>query len=204
MIRSRIGFKLGDSPKKSIAVVSPMPGEGKSITAANLAIVMAQAGLRTILVDADLRRSTLHQIFKVDNTVGLADLLTSQKIKPSDCLIKTEVENLRLITSGKRIADTTERLGTRRLSQLMTELKNASDVVIFDSPPELLVADASLLCNQVDGVILVVRAAKSKRRWIQQTILDIEKADANLMGCIVNQPLNNGSFDTYKTYKYAS
>jgi capsular exopolysaccharide synthesis family protein len=165
---------------------------------------MAQAGLKTILVDADLRRSTLHQIFKVENTIGLADLLTSQKIKANDCLVKTDIENLRLITSGKRIAETTERLGTRRLAQLVTELKNASDVVIFDSPPALLVADASLLCNQVDGVILVVRAAKSRRRWIQQIISDMEKADANVMGCIVNQPLNNGSFDTYKTYKYAS
>jgi len=204
MIRSRIGFKFGDSPKKSIAVVSAMPGEGKSITAANLAIVMAQAGLNTILVDADLRRSVVHQIFNVENDTGMADLLTSQKVKVNDCLRKTPIDNLRIITGGKRIPDTTERLGTRRLSQVMTELKNASDVVIFDSPPELLVADTSVLCNRVDGVVLVVRAGKSKRRWIQQTILDLEKANANLMGCIVNQPTNSGSFDTYKAYKYAS
>jgi non-specific protein-tyrosine kinase len=77
-------------------------------------------------------------------------------------------------------------------------------VVIFDSPPELLVADTSLLCNRVDGVVLVIRAGKSKRRWIQQTILDMEKANANLMGCIVNQPLKSGSFDTYQSYNYAS
>ncbi len=204
MIRSKIGFKIGDSPKKAIAVISAMPGEGKSLTAANLAIVMAQAGLKTILVDADLRRSVVHQIFDVENEIGMADLLTSQKIKVNDCLTKTHIDNLRILTSGKRISDTTERLGTRRLSEVVTQLKNNSDVVIFDSPPALLVADTSLLCNQVDGVILVVRAGKSKRRWIQQTILDMEKADANLMGCIVNQPLHNGSFDSYKTYKYAS
>jgi non-specific protein-tyrosine kinase len=204
MIRSRIGFKFGDSPKQSIIVVSAMPGEGKSITAANLAIVMAQAGLNTILVDADLRRSVVHQIFNVENEMGMADLLTSQKVKVNDCLRKTHIDNLRIITGGKRIPDATEQLGARRLSQVMTELKNASDVVIFDSPPELLVADTALLCNRADGVLLVVRAGKSKRRWIQQTILDMEKANANLMGCIVNQNLNNGAFDSYKSYKYAS
>jgi capsular exopolysaccharide synthesis family protein len=204
MIRSRIGFKFGDAPKKAIAVVSAMPGEGKSITAANLAIAMAQAGMKTILVDNDLRRPVIHQLFNVENAAGMADLLISQKIKVKDCLLKTQIDNLQILPSGKRIPDTTERLSTRRLSEVIAQLKDASDVVIFDSPPALLVADTSLLCNQVDGVILVVRAGKSKRRQVKQAISDLERAEANLMGCIVNQPVKNGSFDSYKSYNNAS
>jgi tyrosine-protein kinase len=198
MIRSRIDFKMGDSLKKAIVVVSPMPGEGKSITAANLAIVTAQAGLNTILVDADLRRPSVHQIFGVDNEIGMTDLLRSQKVKVNDCLKKTYVDNLQVITSGKQIPDTTERLATKRLSEVLTELKKVSDVVFFDSAPAMLVADTALLSKQADGVILLIQAGKSKRRLIQQTIWDMEKAKANLMGCIVNQPGKNNTFSMYK------
>lgn len=204
MIISRIDFKMGDSSKKSIAVVSPMPGEGKSLTAANLAIVTAQAGLNTILVDADLRRSSIHQIFGVDNESGMTDLLRSQKVKVNDCLKKTYIDNLQIITSGKLIPDTTERLATKRLSEIVTELKKVSDVVFFDSAPAMLVADTALLSNQVDGVILLIEAGKSKRRWIQQIILDMEKAKANLIGCIVNQPHQNNAFSMYKPYESTS
>jgi succinoglycan biosynthesis transport protein ExoP len=204
MIRSRIDFKMGDSSKKAIVVISPMPGEGKSITAANLAIVTAQAGLNTILVDADLRRPSVHQIFGVDNEIGMTDLLRSQKVKVNDCLKKTYVDNLQIITSGKQIPDTTERLATKRLAEIVTELKKVSDVVFFDSAPAMLVADTALLSKQVDGVILLIQAGKSKRRWIQQTIWDMEKAKANLMGCIVNQPRKNNTFSMYKPYENTS
>jgi succinoglycan biosynthesis transport protein ExoP len=201
MIRSRIDFKLGDSSKKTILVVSPMPREGKSITTANLAIITAQAGLRTILVDTDLRRPSVHELFGVDNEIGMTDLLKSQKVKVNDCLKNTYIDNLQIITSGKQIPDTTERLATKRLSEIVTELKKVSDVVFFDSAPAMLVADTVLLSNQVDGVILLIQAGKSKRRLIKQTIWDMEKAKANLMGCIVNQPHKNNTFAMYRPYE---
>jgi non-specific protein-tyrosine kinase len=201
MIRSRIDFKLGDASKKTILVVSPMPREGKSITTANLAIITAQAGLRTILVDTDLRRPSVHELFDVDNGIGMTDLLKSQKVKVNDCLKETSINNLQIITSGKQIPDTTERLATKRLSEIMAELKKVSDVVFFDSAPAMLVADTVLLSNQVDGVILLIQAGKSKRRLIKQTILDMEKARANLMGCIVNQPRKNNTFAMYRPYE---
>jgi capsular exopolysaccharide synthesis family protein len=204
MIRSRIDFKLGDPSKKTILVVSPMPGEGKSITIANLAIITAQAGLHTILVDADLRRPSVHELFGVDNEIGMTDLLKSQKVKVNDCLKNTYIDNLQIITSGKQIPDTTERLATKRLSEIVTELKKVSDVVFFDSAPAMLVADTVLLSNQVDGVILLIQAGKSKRRLIQQTIWDMEKAKANLMGCIVNQPRKNNTFAMYRPYENSS
>ncbi len=201
MIRSRMDLKLGDSLKKTILVVSPMPGEGKSITTANLAIITAQAGLRTILVDTDLRRPSVHELFDVDNEIGMTDLLKSQKVKVNDCLKKTYIDNLQIITSGKQIPDTTERLATKRLSEIMTELKKVSDVVFFDSAPAMLVADTVLLSNQVDGVVLLIQAGKTKRRLIKQTIWDMEKANANLMGCIVNQPHKNNTFAMYRPYE---
>lgn len=204
MIRSRIDFKMGDRVKKSIVVVSPMPREGKSITTANLAIVTAQAGLNTILVDADLRRPSLHETFGMDNEVGMTDLLRSQKVKVTDCLKKTDIDNLQIITSGKQMPDTTERLASKRLSEVITELRKVSDVVFFDSAPAMLVADTALLSKQADGVILLIQAGKSKRRWIQQTIWDMEKAKANLIGCIVNQPRKNNTFSMYKPYENTS
>ncbi len=146
----------------------------------------------------------MHELFDVDNEIGMTDLLKSQKVKVTDCLKKTYIDNLQIITSGKQIPDTTERLATKRLSEIVTELKKVSDVVFFDSAPAMLVADTVLLSNQVDGVVLLIQAGKSKRRLIKQTIWDMEKAKANLMGCIVNQPHKNNTFAMYRPYENTS
>jgi len=195
IIRSRIRFRSADHLGKSaIMVTSSVPQEGKSVTAANLGIVMAQANYRTVIVDADLRNPVLHKVFNVKREMGLGDLLGSAETKIDDCLKKTWVNNLQVITSGEAVSDPSERLGSTRMSEIIAGLKDTADIVLFDSPPALLFADAVVLSNQVDGVIVVIRAGKTKRSAIRQTLFDLQFARANLLGGVFNYaPQSNTS-----------
>lgn len=184
LIRSRIQFRSADDPIKSLMVTSSMPDEGKSVTAANLAAVFAQANLRTIIVDADLRNPALHQIFSVENEVGLGDMLASPAIKLEDCLKNTSDDNLKILTSGKRLPDPSERLGSQRMAEILMELNQVADIIIFDSPPALAFADTVVLARQVDGVVVTVQAGKSKRDAVKQTLLDLQNAKAKVLGGI--------------------
>ena len=200
IIRSRIQFRSGDIKKKSIMVISSVPQEGNSVTVANLGIVMAQANYKTVVVDANLRHPVLHQIFNVKNEIGLSDMLNSPETQVEDCLKKTWVNNLQLLTSGKPLPDPSERLGSKRMQEILIELKKIADIVIFDSPPSLVFADAIILSNQVDGVIVVIRAGKSKRSAVRQTLFDLQNAKANLLGSIFNQSPNINTFSMKEAY----
>jgi capsular exopolysaccharide synthesis family protein len=198
MIRSNIQFKSIDRPVKSIVVTSPVSAEGKSITAANLGVVMAQAGLRTIIVDADLRRPVQHQIFKVSYAKGLTDLLRSAQLEINSYLKHTGVENLQVITCGDLPPNPTELLGSQRMGQLLAGLCEIADVVIYDSPPATLVADASVLSSRVDGVILVVEAGQTHREMARQAIANLKQAGANMLGGVLNRvPHQGGSYYYY-------
>jgi len=187
MIRNKIRFGSGDNPAKTIVVTSPEPEEGKSITAANLGIIMAQANIRTILIDADLRHPVLHQVFDVKIRSGLADLINSPETDIHNCLKSTSINNLLIMTSGELSPGQSERLSSERMSSILKQLEQMAYVVIIDSPPALLNADAMILANRAGGVIVVVRAGKSKRKAIRQTLIDLQEANANLIGCIYNQ-----------------
>ncbi len=200
ILRSRIRFKPVDKPTRSIMVTSSMPGEGKSLTVANLAVVFAQANYKTIIVDADLRHPVLHKIFDVSNEVGLGDMLGSPEIKIGECLRDTPVNNLRILTSGNPLLDPSERLGSDRMAEILIELKNDAEIVIFDSPPVLVFADAIVLSRRIDGVIVVIQAGKSKRGAIAQTLFDLQNANANLLGSIFNQSPKSDTFSVNKAY----
>jgi non-specific protein-tyrosine kinase len=187
MIRSNIQFMSVDRPTKNIMVSSPTSGEGKSTTVANLGVVMAQVGLKTIIVDADLRRPVQHQIFQIPNVGGLTDLLCSPELEINAHLKKTSVPNLHLITCGVLPPNPSELLGSQRLGQLLVSLNEMADLVIFDSPPVLAVADAAILSNRVDGVVLVTRAAKTRREVARQAVLNLKQAGANIFGGVLNQ-----------------
>lgn len=197
MIRSKIQFKLADHPSRSIVVTSPSSGEGKSLTAVNLGIVMAKAGYKTLIVDADLRKPTLHRYFEVVNVRGLANALGAEQEDVETCVQKTGIENLSVLTCGADIENPTERLGSERMHEILACLQNMADVVILDSPPALHVADASLLSSHADGVVLVIKAGKTKRSEIQQALEHFQNANANLLGCIFNQAAVNGAYTGY-------
>jgi len=200
MIRSRIRFRPADRPIRSMMVTSPTSEEGKSLTVANLAAVFAQAHLKTVIVDADLRDPVLHKTFGVKNEVGLGDLLSSPEIKVEECLQDTSVDNLQMLSSGKPVLDPSERLGSERMAEIIMDLKRIADVVIFDSPPALAFADAIVLSNQVDGVIVVVRAGKSKRDAVNQTLVDLQNANAHVLGSIFNEAPGSDTFAVNKVH----
>ncbi len=200
IIRSRIRFKPVDKPTRSIMVTSSMPEEGKSVTIANLAIVFAQANHKTVLVDADLRHPVLHNVFNVSNEAGLGDLLSSPEIKVEDCIRNTSINNLQILTSGMPLLDPSERLGSARMEEILNELRNVAEIIIFDTPPVLVFADAIVLSRRVDGVIVVIQAGKSKRAAITQTLFDLQNANANLLGSIFNQSPKSDTFSVNKAY----
>jgi capsular exopolysaccharide synthesis family protein len=200
IIRSRIRFKKADHLARSIMVTSSMPEEGKSITAANLAVVFAQANFKTVIVDADLRHPILHQMFDVQNEAGLGDLLSSRELKIEDCLRNTSVSNLRILTSGEPLPDPSGQLGSERMEEIIRDLKESAQIVIFDTPPVLVFADAIALSRRIDGSILVIRAGKSTRSAVNQTLIDLQNANANLLGSIFDQSPKSDSFSVNKVY----
>lgn len=198
-IRSNMQFLSVDQPAKSIMVTSSSSGEGKSLTAANLAVVMAQAGFKTIIVDGDLRRPVQHQIFQIPNLGGLTELLCSSEPDLKGHLRKVGVENLLLITCGMLPPNPSELLGSQRMRQLMNNLNDIADIIIFDSPPVLPVTDALVLSNQVDGVILVVQAGKVRRSNVKRTLANLQQADANVFGVVLNGM--SGKVDSQYAYQ---
>ncbi len=186
-IRSNIQFISADRPVKSIMVTSPGPGDGKSITAVNLGVAMAQAGFKTILVDADMRRPVLHKILEMPNQSGLTDLLCSPQLNVDGLLRDCGVENLKVITSGALAFNPSELLSSQRMDQLLAGLNAMADVVLFDSPPALAVADAAVLSTQVDGVVLVINAGKTQRDAARRAIATLQQVGAKVLGGVLNR-----------------
>jgi len=200
IIRSRIRFKPTDKLTRSIMVTSSMPEEGKSVTAANLAVVFAQANYKTVIVDADLRHPALHELFEVNNEAGLGDLLSSTDLKIDDCVQDTSLKNLKILTSGTPLPDPSERLGSERMKEILDELKSVASIIIVDSAPVLVYADAIVLSGRLDGVIMVIQAGKSTRGAITQALFDLQNANANLLGSVFNQSPKSDTFSGNKAY----
>ena len=156
-----------DKPIRTLIVTSSGPSEGKSTTSANLAIVMAQTGQKVILVDTDLRRPVLHKTLGVPNNAGITTaLLAGDQADMRDYLQPTEIDNLTIMTSGPIPPNPSELLGSQRMKHVIDELSKLADIVIFDTPPVLVVTDAAVLGRQVDGVLLVADAGGTRsRRW---------------------------------------
>jgi non-specific protein-tyrosine kinase len=194
IIRSNIQFIWADQFRKSILVTSPTSGEGKSTTVANLGVVMAQIGYKTVIVDADLRQPTLHKIFQLTHEEGLADLLRQPENEVEPYLKSTGIENLQIITSGILPPNPSELLCSLRMKQLVAHLKEMADIIIFDAPPVLLVTDAVVLASQADSVILVIKAEETKRDEVKQTLLSLQRTKTYILGGIFNQTSNRGYY----------
>ncbi len=187
LVRTNIQFMAVDGDARTIMVTSSNLSEGKSTTAANLAIVMAQAELKTILIDADLRRPSVHKVFQLPNAQGLTDLLRSPQYEIGDQLKRTEFENLQVITSGPLPPNPSEMLGSQRMADLLQQLQEIADVVIFDTPPVLAVSDAAVLANRVDGVIFVIKAKQTRRKEAQEAHKRLQQGNTTVLGSVLNQ-----------------
>lgn len=185
LIRTNILFSSVDKEIKTIMVTSPEPSDGKSTTAANLAIVLAQQEKKVLLVDADLRKPSIHYMFNVSNKNGLTSVLT-KRISQDKVIYKTHIPNLDILTSGPIPPNPSEILNSNAMETLMEELEDQFDYVIFDTPPVLAVTDPQILANKCDGVVIVVASGKThKDRAVKAKEL-LEKADAQLLGVVVN------------------
>jgi non-specific protein-tyrosine kinase len=188
-IRTGIQFASVDRPIRTLVVTSAGPGEGKSTTAANLAVVMAQAGKRVVLVDADLRKPTQHRRWRLPNTVGLTGALLMDSISENlDYLLSpTQVENLWVLTSGQLPHNPSELLGSHKLQQLIEQLLKTHDILLFDSPPALAVTDPVVLGRNMDGVLIVVDAGATREPALVHVLTEMEKVNAHVVGIILNR-----------------
>jgi len=201
-LRTNIQFSSVDKPIRTLLVTSSGPGEGKSTTAANLAVVMAQTGQKVILVDTDLRRPVIHKTFGVPNNVGITTaLLAGQDIDLAAYVQPTEIENLTILTSGPIPPNPSELLGSHRMAHVIEQLSQAADLVIFDTPPVLVVTDASVLGRQVDGVLLVADAGGTREQALVQTVGELRKTGVNILGIALNR-LDSRSRGYYYYYYY--
>lgn len=185
-LRSSIEFASVDDPCRSLLVTSAAPSEGKSVTAANLAVVYAQSGRSVVLVDADLRRGALHEVFRLSNASGLTTLLRNPSAPLDDVAQATEEPNLKVVTTGPQPPNPAELVGSKRMQAVLKMLEGAADIVIFDSPPVQAVTDAALLSSSVDGTLLVVEATRGRRRAVRGAAETLQRARANVLGVVLN------------------
>ena len=192
----------GPSSARSLVVTSAGPGEGKSTTAANLAIVLAQAGKQVILVDADLRRPSLGHVFGLNGQAGLTALLQGTGPLAEVDLEPTDVENLRVLSAGTPPSNPAELLASARMTELLHELSAQADVVILDSPPVLAVTDASVLAAKADGAVLIVDVGATRRETGQRARETLEKAGAKILGAVLNKQRTGRDGGYYYYYYY--
>ncbi|MBK8431915.1 MAG: CpsD/CapB family tyrosine-protein kinase [Chloroflexi bacterium] len=194
-LRTNLSFYSLDNSLHTLVVTSPAPEEGAAETAANLAVTMAQSGKRTILVECDLRRPSLHTLFNLSAEPGLTNTLLGQQ--ESVPLQQTAVENLVLLTSGAQPPNPADLLGSRRMDGLIEQLRQQADIVIFHAPPVAAVTDATVLGSKVDGVLLVIQAGKTRRDHAQKAKEILAKANVRLIGATLTNAPQDSSMGNY-------
>jgi capsular exopolysaccharide synthesis family protein len=198
-LRTNVGFASVKKPVKSLLITSANPSEGKSTLALNLAVVMAQGGKYTLLVDADLRRPVLHRFAGIDNREGLSDLYGSQT-QVLSVIHPWGDPPIGIITSGALPPNPAEVLSSQRTDSILNELKKQSDIIILDSSPAI-VSDPVTLSAKVDGVLIMVEPGKTKIGSAQVLIEQLQRANANVLGVVMN-PISRRYFYYYSRYQY--
>jgi tyrosine-protein kinase Etk/Wzc len=176
-------------PLRSLIITSPAPGDGKTTTASNLAVVYARQGIRVLLIDADMRRARMHEVFDVPRTPGFSDVLDGNA-QLQDAIHMTEIPGLSVMPAGRSPTNPSELLGGDTCKSLLRELSRDFGLVVIDSPPILAASDSSVLATMVDGALLVVRANKTMRDAAQRAAVQLRMVGANLIGTVLNDPSN--------------
>ena len=185
-LRTNIQFASVDHPLQTIIVTSALPSEGKSTVAANLAIALAQSGKSVVLLEADLRRPSVHRYLKVPNRLGLSAMFVQPQVYLDGNLQGTRVPNLRVLTSGDLPPNPSELLGSERMYTIMRQVKEQADMLVLDTPPVMAVTDAVVLAPRVDGVLLVVKPGNTKHSALQTAIEQLNRVGANVLGVVFN------------------
>jgi protein-tyrosine kinase len=185
-VRTNIQFSSVDQDFRTIMVTSAGPAAGKSTTVANLAVVMAQQGKKVLLIDADMRKPTVHYTFMVSNTKGLTNVLTRQ-LELLEAVRATEIDNLHVLTSGPIPPNPSELLASKAMSYMLEKALDEYDVVLFDTPPVLAVTDAQVLANICDGVVFVISSGKTESEMAIKAKELLEAAKAKILGVVLNR-----------------
>jgi non-specific protein-tyrosine kinase len=196
-LRTNLLFSSLDNPLHTLLVTSSGPDEGKSTTIANLAVIMAQAEQRVILVDCDLRRPGLHAIFGLSNEQGLTSVILNQD-EAALPLQETSITGLHLLASGPLPPRPADLLGSRRMEALIERLQAEADIVLFDTPPVTAVTDAAVLATRVDGVLLVLQSGKTRRDRAREARRMLEKVKANIVGAVLNNARQEAGYEYYR------
>ncbi len=184
-LRINLQYASLDEALDTLLITSVGPEEGKTTTLANLAVTLAQAEQRVIIVDCDLHRPQVHQLFGLPNDQGLTTAILDEGSLQTPSLQNTPIENLRVLTSGPLPQRPADLLGSRRMATLIETLKQQADLVLFDAPPVMSATDAAILATQVDGVLLVLSAGQTRREDSLLAIERLQKVKARIVGAVL-------------------
>ncbi len=202
VLRTNLQFASVDRPLHTVLVTSATPSEGKSLTAANLGVVLAQADRRVVVVDADLHRPRLHRVFKLPNNAGLTNALLNEGGALDALLQETTVPGLQVLTSGSLPPNPAELLGSARMRELLAQLTTVADIVVLDTPPTMAVSDTAILSSEVDGVLLVLDAGKTRREAALHALAGLRQVQARVVGAVINRIPTRGRGSYYYYYYY--
>lgn len=197
-IRTNVQFSMVDETLRTIVVTSAGPASGKSTVSANLAATFASKEKKVLLVDADLRKPTVHKIFKVRNNDGLTTLLTDRKANLEEMIYRTHSEGLYILTSGAIPPNPAELLSSKRMEEIKQEMLDYFDLIIFDMPPLLAVTDAQVMASKTDGVLFVIPKGQANKDEVFKAKDLLEKVQANVLGAVLNRV--DKSDDSYYYY----
>lgn len=203
-LRTNIQFSSFDNKIKTIVITSSGPAEGKTTTSCNLAIATAQAGKRTILLDCDMRNPKIHKVFELSNQTGLSDVLIGE-VNYYEAVHNTEVENLRVLSSGTRPPNPAELLSSEKMKKFLESLKENYDYIIIDTPPIIMVTDAQILSRYADGCLLVIASGEADKNAAIKAKELLEKVDAKILGVVLNKldTKRKGYYGQYYNYYYS-
>ncbi|MBA2441359.1 MAG: CpsD/CapB family tyrosine-protein kinase [Rubrobacter sp.] len=200
-LRTSLLYSLVDEPPKAIVITSPGPGEGKSTTCANLGVVLAQAGKRTLVVDCDLRKPRMHQLFGLRNLQGLVNVLVGER-SSEEVARGGAVRDLEVVTSGSLPPNPSELLGSQRFSEFLEGARQEFDYVLLDAPPVELVSDPIILCGQADGALLVFDARNTRKGSLKQSVHNLQAVGTNVLGTVMNSASSSKGGYYYDGYAY--
>ena len=185
-LRTNIQFTGVDTHIHTLLITSPGPQDGKSTISSNLAVVIAQGQKKVILVDADLRRPSLHKKFNTSNREGLSELLFKSPANLNEVLHPSQVPGLSILNTGALPPNPSELIGTQKMQEIIQHAKQHADLVILDTPPVMVVTDPSVLAPKVDGILVVLRVGNTKLSAAKHTLEQLHRANANVLGVVLN------------------
>jgi len=201
VLRTNLQFSGLKNPGGSLLITSSGPGEGKTTTASNLSVVLAQTQKRVILVDGDLRRPSIHKIFGLSNKTGLTSMVLDESLSIDDVVQATSVNGLRVLTSGPLPPNPAEVLNSPEMARIIDRLREGADLVIFDSPPVLVVTDAVILAGKLNSTLLVADAGRTRSDALRRSVETLSKVNAKMLGVVLNKMARRNA-EGYYYYNY--